>query len=165
MFAMHLKQLIFEGWFVYYHFFITNVSQIGWPQVIATVNIPQTTSKTQTKGHEMAKITVLATSTLWAVLDPVDAGPVGDSIGAEGEGEMGAGPPAIAEGDLSVEGTKDVVTVGGVLGELMGDLLLEELGGKDSEVEGDLSAKELEGMKGAVPVGGVLGVRCAAKRS
>jgi hypothetical protein len=40
-------------------------------------------------------------------------------------------------------------------------------GGKDGAlggVEGDLSAKELEGRKGAVPVGGVLGERCAAKR-
>ncbi|KAJ7851484.1 hypothetical protein B0H13DRAFT_1857218 [Mycena leptocephala] len=115
----------------------------------------------------MAKITVLATSTLWAVLDPVDAGPVGESVGAEGEGEMGAAPPpVIAEGDISAEAAKDVVTVGGALDEVVGELLAMELeGGKDAvivggalgEVKGDLSAKELEGRKCAVPVGGVLG--------
>jgi hypothetical protein len=143
-------------------------------KLLATVNIPQTTSKTQTKGHKMAKITVLATSTLWAVLDRVDAGPVRESVGAEGEGEMGAAPPpVIAEGDISAEAAKDVVTVGGALDEVVGELLAMELeGGKDAvivggalgEVEGDLSAKELEGRKYAVPVGGVLGKRCAVNK-
>ncbi|KAJ7921307.1 hypothetical protein B0H13DRAFT_1866689 [Mycena leptocephala] len=101
----------------------------------------------------MAKITVLETSTLWAVLDPVDAGPDGDSIGADGEGEMGADPPpAIAEG-ISAERMKDVVAVGGVLGELMGYLLLKVLGGKDGvlgELMGDLLPKVLGGKDGVL---------------
>jgi hypothetical protein len=78
--------------------------------------------------------------------------------------------PAIVERDLSareLEETKDAVTVGGALGEVVGELSPKELeGGKDGalgELEGDLSAKELEGRKGAVPVGGVLGERCAAE--
>jgi hypothetical protein len=101
----------------------------------------------------MVKITALATSTLWAVpVDPVDAGPDGDSIGAEGEGEMGADPPpAIAEGDISAERMKDVVAVGGVLGELMGYLLLKVLGGQDGvlgELMGDLLPKVLGGKDG-----------------
>ncbi|KAJ7932090.1 hypothetical protein B0H13DRAFT_1857217 [Mycena leptocephala] len=73
-------------------------------------------------------------------LDPLDASPDEDLVGADGEGMV----PAIVERDSSareLEGAKDVVTVWGALG----------------EVEGDLSAKELEGRKGAVPVGGVLG--------